>query len=134
MCSITGTLPNTAACCIVYKKDVIDSNPKFYYNQASRDLHYKPVPISNMLIENYDNTITIGIEPIDNTYAIHYVIVNNKYKFYVTDKFIARDIGNEVTWNSGASAYIGRAPSNVYYVTNANYFIKNISMYSLNYF
>lgn len=62
------------------------------------------------------------------------IIVNNKYKFYITDKFIARDIGNEVTWNSGASAYIGRVPNNAYYVTNANYFIKNISMYSLNYF
>lgn len=134
MCSITGTRPNTAACCIIYKKDVIDSNPKFYYNQAGNDLHYKTVPIDNMLIENYDNTITIGIEPIDNTYAMHYIIVNNKYKFYITDKFIARDIGNEVTWNSGAPAYIGRAHTNGYYLTNANYFIKNISMYSLNYF
>lgn len=134
MCSITGTLPNTAACCIVYKKDVIDSNPKFYYNQASRDLHYKPVPISNMLIENYDNTITIGIEPIDNTYAMHYVIVNNKYKFYITDKFIARDIGNDVTWNNNINAYIGRSVADGYYYTNANYFIKDISMYGLEYF
>lgn len=134
MCSITGTRPNTAACCIIYKKDVIDTNVKFYYNQAGNDLHYKTVPIDNMLIENQDNTITIGIEPIDNTYAMHYIIVNNKYKFYITDKFIARDIGNDVTWNTGVPAYIGRAHTNGYYVTNANYFIKNISMYSLNYF
>lgn len=52
MCSITGTRPNTAACCIIYKKDVIDTNPKFYYNQAVNNLHYKTVPIDNMLIEN----------------------------------------------------------------------------------
>lgn len=134
MASITGTSFNTAACCILYKNNVIDSNPKFYYNQASNDLHYKAVPIDNMLIENQDNTITIGIEPIDNTYAMHYIIVNNKYKFYVIDKFIAHDIGNGVTWNPGAPAYIGRAVHSAYYVTNANYFIKELSMYHLEYF
>lgn len=134
MCSIIGTLPNTAACCIIYKKDVIDTNPKFYYNQAGNDLHQKYIHINNMLIENQDNTITIGIEPIDNTYAMHYVIVNNKYKFYITDKFIARDIGNEVTWNNNINAYIGRAVGDAYYATNANYFIKDISMYHLEYF
>lgn len=134
MCSITGTPPNTAACCIIYKKDVINTNPKFYYNQAGNDLHYKNVPIDNILIENQDNTITIGIEPIDNTYAMHYVIVNNKYKFYITDKFIARDIGNDVTWNNNANVYIGRAVKGNYYAINANYFIKDISMYHLEYF
>lgn len=134
MCSIIGTAPNTAACCILYKKDVIDTNPKFYYNQAGNDLHFKLVPISNMLIENQDNTITIGIEPIDNTYAMHYIIVNNKYKFYVTDKFIARDIGNEVIWNNTNNTYIGRSVHNAYYYTNANYLIKDISMYHLEYF
>lgn len=134
MASIIGTLPNTAACCIVYKKDVIDTNSKFYYNQASNDLHYKQVPIGNMLIENQDNTITIGIEPIDNTYAMHYVIVNNKYKFYITDKFIARDIGNDVTWNNNINAYIGITALNSYNDINANYFIKELSMYHLEYF
>jgi hypothetical protein len=134
MASIIGTIDNTAACCIVYKKDVIDTNPKFYYNQAINYLHFKCVPISNMLIENQDNTITIGIEPIDNTYAMHYVIVNNKYKFYVTDKFIACDIGNDVTWNNNVNAYIGRAVTNGYYDINTNYFIKELSMYSLKYF
>ena len=134
MCSITGTIDNTAACGIIYEKDVIDSNPKFYYNQASNDLHYKKIPINNMLIENQDNTITIGIKPIDNTYAMHYIIVNNKYKFYITDKFIARDIGNEVTWNNNVNAYIGRAVVDGYYYTNANYLIKDISMYHLEYF
>lgn len=134
MCSIVGTAPNTAACCIVYKTNNLVTNPKFYYNQAGNDLHMKTTPINNILIENQDNTITIGIEPIDNTYAMHYVIVNNKYKFYVTDKFIARDIGNEVTWNSSAPAYIGRAHIYGYYATNANYFIKELSMYNLKYF
>lgn len=134
MASIIGTLPNTAACCILYTKYVIGTNSKFYYNQAGNDLHYKQVPIGNMLIENQDNNITIGIEPIDNTYAMHYIIVNNKYKFYITDKFIARDIGNEVTWNYGAPAYIGRAVAYGYYNINANYFIKELSMYHLEYF
>lgn len=132
--SITGTLPNTAACCIVYKTNNLDTNPKFYYNQAINDLHYKTVPIGNMLIENQDNTITIGIEPIDNTYAMHYMIINNKYKFYITDKFIARDIGNDVTWNTRENAYIGRAVHSSYYAINANYFIKELSMYHLEYF
>lgn len=134
MASITGTLPNTAACCIVYKKYIIDTNVKFYYNQAGNDLHYKTVPIDNMLIENQDNTIAIGIEPIDNTYAMSYIIVNNKYKFYVTDKFIARDIGNEVTWNNNINAYIGRTAHSNYYNRNAEFFIKDISMYGLKYF
>lgn len=131
MASIIGTLPNTAACTILYKNNVIDTNPKFYYNQASNDLHYKAVPIDNMLIENQDNTITIGIEPIDNTYAMHYIMVNNKYKFFVTDKFIARDIGNDVTWNNNVNAYIGRAVHSSSYTKNANYFIKDISMYKI---
>lgn len=134
MCSIIGTRPNTAACCILYKKDVINTNPKFYYDQAGNDLHFKTVPIDNMLIENQDNTITIGIEPIDNTYAMHYIIVNNKYKFYVTDKFIASDIGNDVIWNNSSYAYIGRSAHSDYYNINAKFFIKDISMYGLKYF
>lgn len=134
MNSIMMTLNNTAACCIAYKNNIIDSNPKFYYNLAGRDLHYNKVPIGNMLIENQDNNITIGIEPIDNTYAKHYIMVNNKYKFYITDKFIARDIGNEVTWNNTNNAYIGRSVHASYYAINANYFIKELLMYHLEYF
>lgn len=134
MASITGTNDDTASCCILYKTNVIDTNPKFYYNFVDNDLHYKTVPMNNMLIENQDNTITIGIEPIDNTYAKHYVIVNNKYKFYVTDKFIARDIGNDVIWNNSSYAYIGKAAHDNYYDKNAIYFIKDISMYNLKYF
>jgi len=39
MCSIITTLPNTAACCILYTTDKIKGNAKFYYNQAGNDLH-----------------------------------------------------------------------------------------------
>ena len=132
MCSIITTLPNTAACCILYTTDKIKGNAKFYYNQAGNDLHQKDVPINNMLIENQDNNITIGIEPIDNTYAKHYLIVNNKYKFYITDKFIARDIGNDVLWNYN-TAYIGKSIHSNYYYINAKYYIKDILMYKLSY-
>ena len=65
---------------------------------------------------------------------MHYMIINNKYKFYITDKFIARDIGNDVTWNTRENAYIGRAVHSSYYAINANYFIKELSMYTLKYF
>ena len=130
MASITGTSENTAACCILYKSGIIDNNLKFYSNNAGNNLHYKPVPINNMLIENQDNTISTGIEPIDNTYAKSYIAVN-KYKFYVSDKFIARDIGNDVTWNNKVLAYIGRAVHINYYDKTATYFIKDISMYKI---
>lgn len=133
MASITGTHDNTAACCILYSKDQIKGNAKFYYNHAGDDLHQKDVPINNMLIENQDNNITIGIEPINNTYAKPYLIVNNKYKFYISDKFIARDIGNDVLWNNN-TAYIGRSVHSNYYYINAKYFIRDISMYNLKYF
>ncbi len=134
MASITATNYNTAACSILYKNNILGTNPKFYYDTAINNIHAKTVPIGNVLIENQDNTIAIGIEPVDNTYAKHYLIFNNKYKFYVTDKFIALDIGNDVIWNNSSYVYIGRAVHPKYYDKNAKFFIKDISMYSLKYF